>query len=336
MTVAEPVAEQITPLIDGGRGVRLRHPVRSTDGFDTIAVTELQLPEGTPPAGGWPVVVHGHGTNGLGPLTTPEHRPRPPEENDYLAGLLARGWAVVAPDYLIVNGIHSYLDGPDEALAMVRGLQAARRHEPLLSRKWLSTGGSQGGHAALWAGYRAPELAPELELAGVVALCPASQLDWIFGLIGPRTPARIAAGCGSPLLMVAAAADVVRPDLRVSDSFTPLGQRVLREIRELEIFEIMELVSGFEVPSLLRHPAGRGGLGRQLRGRVAVPTAIPAPVRILQGWRDTSVPLPLTMGLAVSLRRQGVDVGVRVVDSGHGDIVTRGARARALMAGLLT
>lgn len=335
MTGNSPQAQEIEPLSGAARAVRLRHPVRSTDGFDTVAVTELLVPEGTPPAGGWPVIVHGHGTNGLGPLTTPEHRPRPPEENDYLSGLLAEGWAVVAPDYLIVNGIHSYLDGPDEALAMVGGLQAARQHDPSLGRRWVSSGGSQGGHAALWAAHRAPELAPELELAGVVPLCPATHLEFVFGLLGPRTPQGIARAIGVPLLMVAAAAEVVRPGLRVTDSFTAAGVEVLHGIRELEIFQIIDLVNGLDVPSLLREPPRRGPLARHLRERLRVPAGIRGPVRVLHGWRDTSVPLPLSLGLVAELRLRGNAAGVRVVDTGHGDIVTRAAQARALMAALL-
>lgn len=329
------MAEEIVPLAGARRGVRLRHRMRSTDGFDTVAVTELHVPDGTPPAAGWPVIVHGHGTNGLGPLTTPEHRPRPPGENDYLAGLLGEGWAVVAPDYLIVNGIHSYLDGADEALAMIGGLQAAHRHDPKLGRDWVSSGGSQGGHAALWAGHRAPVLAPELELRGVVPLCPASQLEWVFALVGPGTPQRLAAIPATPLLMVAAAAELVRPELRVADSFTEAGQEVLRRLRELEIYQIMDLVAELGVPSLLRSRPAAGGLGRHLAERVRVPTRIPAPVRILHGWRDTSVPLPLTLKLAAALRLHGSEVKVKVVDSGHADIVTKAADARALMVELL-
>lgn len=37
-------------------------------------------------------------------------------------------------------------------------------------------GHSQGGNSALWAGMRAPAYAPELKLAGVAALAPASDL----------------------------------------------------------------------------------------------------------------------------------------------------------------
>jgi len=56
-------------------------------------------------------------------------------------------------------------------------VRAARRMgEPKLDDKLVVWGHSQGGHSALWAGMRAPDYAPELKLAGVAALAPASDL----------------------------------------------------------------------------------------------------------------------------------------------------------------
>ena len=45
-------------------------------------------------------------------------------------------------------------------------------------------GHSQGGHAALWTGQLAPTSAPELDIAGVAALAPASNLPGLIDNLG--------------------------------------------------------------------------------------------------------------------------------------------------------
>lgn len=45
-----------------------------------------------------------------------------------------------------------------------------------LSRKTAVWGYSQGGHAALWAGIEAPDYAPGLDLVGIAAVAPATDL----------------------------------------------------------------------------------------------------------------------------------------------------------------
>jgi len=42
--------------------------------------------------------------------------------------------------------------------------------------RWAVWGHSQGGHAALWTGALAAQLAPELTLIGVAAAAPAAEL----------------------------------------------------------------------------------------------------------------------------------------------------------------
>jgi pimeloyl-ACP methyl ester carboxylesterase len=49
--------------------------------------------------------------------------------------------------------------------------------ELMLDKRMVVWGYSQGGHAALWAGIVGPRYAPELEILGVAAIAPATNLE---------------------------------------------------------------------------------------------------------------------------------------------------------------
>jgi hypothetical protein len=51
-------------------------------------------------------------------------------------------------------------------------------------------GHSQGGHTALWAGAEAASYAPELDLLGVAATAPATDLETILATTQDRTSGR--------------------------------------------------------------------------------------------------------------------------------------------------
>ncbi len=158
---------------------RVMYHSRSIAG-DDIAVTGLTyIPPGTPPAGGWPVVAWGHGTAGIadecapssfGPASLPE-------------ALALEGYLVTATDYegLGTPGRHPYLVGESEARSVLDSIRAARDMSGTdVSNRFLVFGHSQGGQAALFAGEYATSWAPELDLVGIVAAAPASNLTAIY------------------------------------------------------------------------------------------------------------------------------------------------------------
>lgn len=107
-----------------------------------------------------------------------------------LSAILASiGWIVVAPDYLGLRGDgeptgfpHPYLVGQPTAIASLDAARAAIGMDPGLrgglctSGRVLVLGGSQGGHAALWAERLAPYYARELDLVGTVASVPPANV----------------------------------------------------------------------------------------------------------------------------------------------------------------
>ena len=86
-------------LTNAAKGLRVLYT--STDGIDGktgIAVSgAIYVPNGTPPAGGWPVIAWAHGTTGTADVCAPSWMPRAKRDTDYLNAWLAQGYAVVAP-----------------------------------------------------------------------------------------------------------------------------------------------------------------------------------------------------------------------------------------------
>lgn len=143
---------------------------------DTATATVLaarNLPDGPRP-----VIGVGHGTVGIASRCAPSLSQQPFTGSvTALAALVEQGWVAVTSDYAGMGtaGPNPYLVGKGEAHNVLDAVRAA--HEVLdLSPKTLLMGHSQGGHAALWAGIEAPTYSPELEVIGVAATAPASDL----------------------------------------------------------------------------------------------------------------------------------------------------------------
>ena len=98
-----------------------------------------------------------------------------------LTDMVERGYVVVATDYpgLGTDGEHPYLVGISEGRAVLDSVRAARAltHAGNRFAVW---GHSQGGHAALWTGELARTYAPDLDLVGIAAAAPASELAKLF------------------------------------------------------------------------------------------------------------------------------------------------------------
>jgi len=203
---------------------------RSTDiDGQPIAVSgTVAVPEGTPPAGGWPVISWTHGTTGIADICAPSRNgPDYPAHayvslmNESLNEWLRQGYAVVKTDYqgLGTPGPHPYLIGEVEARGAVDMVRAARHIDPSLSRDWLAMGHSQGGQAAIYASHLGPLYAPELNLTGAVAISPASHLgeQVRYAQSHPDTPS---SAYGALMLNSAAA---MSSQVKLDEILTPLG-----------------------------------------------------------------------------------------------------------------
>ena len=124
-----------------------------------------------------PVLSIAHGTVGLADQCAPS-RQEPLPNLSLIQPFIEAGWVVVASDFegLGSDGIHHYIVGESEARGVFDIVRAAKTIDGINADGPLVVWGhSQGGHAALHAGQRWLDLAPELNLVGVAAGAPPSQ-----------------------------------------------------------------------------------------------------------------------------------------------------------------
>jgi hypothetical protein len=153
-----------------------------------VAVTGLIFVPSTPaPAGGYPVVSWGHGTNGMADICAPSLHPTYalPAVDDVLTvnTMLAHGWVVTASDYQGEGtpGILPYLVGVSAARNTIDIVRAAHNIRSFhTSANYVVWGHSEGGQTAMFSLHIGPTYAPELHLKGVVAGAPPSQFAVIY------------------------------------------------------------------------------------------------------------------------------------------------------------
>ncbi|MDV7506270.1 alpha/beta fold hydrolase [Acinetobacter baumannii] len=162
----------------------LTYKMLGQSGQEVQATSLVFTPNTPPPVGGWPIVVWAHGTTGVADVCAPSKAALADSTKDLISKLLAAGYVVVAPDYegLGTPGIHPFLNVKSEAFSITDAVVAARNYlsqrNLLTSKKWITVGHSQGGHAALGAAQYASRA--QLDYKGTVAVAPASNLGFIL------------------------------------------------------------------------------------------------------------------------------------------------------------
>src|SRR5215210_582911 len=128
------------------------------------------------------IVAWAHGTMGLADQCAPSRTDHLdlPGFDDYsatVASYLSEGWTVTATDYpgLGTPGLHPYVVGNSEGRSVIDSVRAARKLGPDLSDRWVVSGHSQGGQAAIFASELADSYGKGLHLRGTIALAPASN-----------------------------------------------------------------------------------------------------------------------------------------------------------------
>jgi hypothetical protein len=169
-----------------------------------------------------PVLAVGHGTTGIVADCAPSEFDDlfPLHPSAPVVPLLRQGWVAVQADYIGLgepgpDGVHPYLDGRSEAHAVLDATRAAHALDDLdLSAKTVLYGTSQGGHAVLFAAGLAPSYAPEIDLLGVAAAAPATDLAGLLRALGASPGGLVIAG------YLAVSWDAVHPDAHVREQVT--------------------------------------------------------------------------------------------------------------------
>jgi acetyl esterase/lipase len=154
---------------------------RSTGLHDEpIAVSGVVvIPAGPVPEAGRPIVAWAHPTTGIVPHCAPSLAHFVFQQMQGLREMVNRGYVVTATDYpgLGTAGPHPYLVGLSEGRAVLDSVRAVRQlPDTGGGRRYAVWGHSQGGQASLYSGILAKSYAPEIELVGIAAAAPATEL----------------------------------------------------------------------------------------------------------------------------------------------------------------
>ena len=252
----------------------------------------------THPAGATKTIAWAHGTAGLADQCAPSGQPNlfpDPTYNNYadtLVSYLTQGWTVTATDYpgLGTPGGHPYLVGDSEGRAVIDSVRAARNLNPLLSTSWAVAGHSQGGQAALFAGEIADTYGTGLQLKGVVAIAPASNLD----LIGPAIPGTPGQGY---LAFAVYGLSVVDPSVKPQNILAAPALNLTGTLASGCFNEVLaayadltaeEMVIGGVLPQSFVAKLARSNPAQEPNN---------APVLLVQGDVDETIPLGITEAL---------------------------------------
>jgi Secretory lipase len=175
--IQEPLPEEMDPALRdlvAGATRAVYASVYGLDGSPTEVSGAFFLPKGTPPPGGWPVVVLAHATVGITTDCAPSVHADLLGYSPGVIQLVEKGYAVALPDYQGLGhpGFHPYLEPRTAAFNVIDSVRALRRIYPDISPRWMALGGSQGGQAA-WAANELDAFYGEgLALMGTVAVAP--------------------------------------------------------------------------------------------------------------------------------------------------------------------
>jgi pimeloyl-ACP methyl ester carboxylesterase len=319
--------------LKGARNELLLYRSKDVNGR-TIAVSgSLTIPKGKAPKGGWPVITYAHGTTGDADACAPTRGFDAGDLTSYAFPLLKRwlkaGYAIARTDYqgLGTPGIHEYLVGEPEGRSVLDAVRAARAFDPKLSKRFVISGHSQGGHAALFAAAAAPKYVPELKLRGTVAFAPASHLKAQFET-ATKAPIK-SGGLAGIILLGLRGIDVADPSVGVPSLLTPQAAAFYPQTKT-------------ECLNKLSQPDSIGGvpLNQILRSNVDLTKVLAAagesdpenltprtPVLIEQGTADTTVFPAFTDQLVAQYQQNGVNVTYKKYDGvTHGGVVDAAAK----------
>lgn len=178
-------SEVVSPFIDGAVAHRVLYVTSGRNGEAITSSGLVIVPDGPVLDGGRPVMAFTHGTIGIARRCAPSllpgdvYGPSIPGIREFLDA----GFVVAATDYagLGSEATTGYLVGTSQAYSTLDSVRAAvSMPEAAAGNRFAAFGESQGGQAALFTGQLAADYAPDLELVGIAAAAPATNLTSLF------------------------------------------------------------------------------------------------------------------------------------------------------------
>ena len=200
---------------------RILYHSRTANGEDVAVSAVVLIPDGQPPAGGWPVIAWGHEFRGAARQCAPSLM-KSLGSGPILAMYANLGYAVVATDYsgLGADSGKPVLDMQSNALDVIYSVAAARAAVKEIGSKWIAVGPFQGGLAAV--GVAESDLSDPNYL-GSIATSGLGDAQSVYERFGLNSYDRM-------LLVLASTIKALYPEFQVSDMLQdraiPAYQRV--------------------------------------------------------------------------------------------------------------
>jgi hypothetical protein len=288
---SEPVDEYNLPFEVSA--LRIIYHSRTPNGEDLPVSAVVLVPDGKPPASGWPVIAYAHEFRGAARQCAASLM-----KNLGVGPLLAMyanlGYAVVATDYsgLGADSGKPVLDMQSNALDVMYSVSAARAAVPQIGPKWIAVGPFQGALAAVAVAeseVRDPNYLGSVATSGVADAQQAYQ--------------HFAQGSSNRMLLVlASTVNALYPEFRASDMLKdkaiPAYQRVARtcgEETEPEFTNEM-LKPGWENNQFVKEFFIRNTPGQKpARG----------PLLVISGEADLAIPAEMSGKTVARMCKQG-------------------------------
>jgi hypothetical protein len=319
---SEPLSGRKIP--ERAQAWRILYATTFANGSAATAVATVLAPA-TPTSSPRPVVMWLHSTVGVAQKCMPSLWTQPFAEIPAVREALEAGWVIVATDYAtagLADSPHEYLIGAGEARSGLDSVRAARQVKNLnLDRDHTVVWGySQGGGSALWAGIVGPRYAPDVLLAGIAAIAPATDMAKIVALMDPTVAALITWYLG-------AAYSSFFPDVKLEESLDARALEALRRVAQhctLDLTPILAEFGQFKGPAPVPDLA-RGTLGQRVKENIPS-AAIAAPLLIAQGLSDDIIQPSVTDGFVNERCAAGQTLDYWVVPSGtHQSLLLAGS-----------
>lgn len=300
----------VKDLPAGARGWRILYATTRMNNAPAVASAVI-VTSSRPVDAPRPVIAWAHGTTGIVPGCAPSMM-APFANVPAMERIIGENWIYVATDYvgLGTEGGHAYLVGDDAARAVLDSIRAVRRLDGLSpDNRTVVWGHSQGGNSALWTGIRAGEYAPELNISGIAALAPATDLVALVRSGQATTFGKIVSA-----YLIQAYAAAYR-DVSITNYVDARTRPLVGDIASRCVGDWPTLFSAAETKLLsaagifARDPVS-GSLGDRLRQNTPA-TTMPAPILIAQGAADDLVLADLQARYVAARCAAGQDVDYR-------------------------
>lgn len=262
-----------------------------------VASGFILLPKGKAPKEGWPILAWAHGTTGVADTCAPS--------SDYVDGpvhiyqqiaakalnaWLARGYAVVAPDYqgLGTPSGHPYMNAQSQLHTVVDAVRATHYLKPYkFNKNWYVMGHSQGGAASLAVAAYGQKDAPELNLRGAIALAPGGyQYEGIAEYVATHSQIDTSVAAFFPIVLLGA--EAADPNLAPENLVSPEMEEILNLARSRCLSELQSDLK--QAPKTVFKPnVNLAPLTNYLK-KQSIENMIPTvPVMVVQGEKDQLV-----------------------------------------------